>query len=951
MPPPAFSNEDLDLLLAHAAKPPPPSDSDLDALMGMPPTSTPPPVVETPNNATNYWQDVVRALGKGVTGIADTRQTVMDAGKWVGDKRIGSLSESAKEAGEPLDLRKMGFADTLLMGYNAMNKGIRELPKPSQVLEENIPSLFKYETSDDYRPAWLPFKTGAEVGVGGFRKLADRTFRATPDVWASLGAMGGKLYDEVNNSKWAETVGGLFGGTAGGIATGKQAAPDAQQRVEKFVQSTVNEGAPTPANTGSFAGDAPLVDPNARPPLSPRAEAITDELRQRRTEKGSVAEITDDSSVAAMQKYLMQNQTPNIRDDFDALSQARLDQIGGDVRKQFDWDDPDFTKPKAAAQAKTDALRNYVETKTGDRIARDKERIEAVTQESANQAANISREQAAALRNLDETAVTTKRDNQRLADIKAKNAEGTFHQQTFNPAIPERANVDLKGKTPFEAVEILKREVWGEQAFPQVKGREFDIDPEEVIGKIVARNDRPGLDQHTEQIVAQLEKSLTGKVPTSGGGGVLMPDGRGGFVAPPAVSSGRISGEDLMQARNDFRMNINTRATSGSGATIQELEALRRAADEIDSLLISQLDNKKVLPSGLTEQGEFLNELEAYGNWVAVRGAVYDASDKEGGVFSPEQYIGRQKKGPTGPTTTGTATGQQEGIGLNRSRAQIKAEQDAANAGVDTKTSQSKLDVRGKATAEKLALGKQTTETKRPLQAALDASKTRKAGLVKRLDNSVLNEYAKNVKTTATRMINNPESIPDFKKLHQKMVKLGTDKEFNADIRERVLAVLTPQVGKKTTASIKSMDDFEAIRPQLVGAEILTGEEADRIAEVLKRTESQETIKGARAVKPERLSDEGANLQASAASAALLSAAGSHHSLMVGGALRRAIRAYIGKNPNPDPKVIERLAEVLKDPKQFEAALKAKAPEKAVYDLALQRMIIASKLDDEEEEK
>ena len=207
------------------------------------------------------------------------------------------------------------------------------------------------------------------------------------------------------------------------------------------------------------------------------------------------------------------------------------------------------------------------------------------------------------------------------------------------------------------------RNEWS-NAFQGVKSRDFSLDPEQVIGQIVKRTDRAGLDQYTEKIVKQLEESLTGKMQVIGGGGsIALPNAMWGYAVPKGQTTGRISGADLLQAKNDFRMEINSRA-GAEGATAVELEAMRRAADEIDAAIERQLTPD--------ELSEYLLEKRGWGNYRALKDSVGRARNR-GSDFDDSDWINSMYKANPRQVEERTGTLVSEANALKAAREDIKA--------------------------------------------------------------------------------------------------------------------------------------------------------------------------------------------------------------------------------------------------------------------------------------
>ena len=853
-----------------------------------------PKETDTPGN---YGVDVGRSAFTGIVGMSEIPRLLAQAGKWAVDKGLAAF---------PSKNKPRGFMGRLGQEFSSDMGEFLNKTSFMDIINEKAPKLMTHETSEEYKPlAGVDVKTGAEYAAGGLRKILAPDARIAPDLWAGAGSMVGSKIDEYfDNSYWKEVLGIGSGLTAGVTDAVKQAkaAATPTNRVNALVREVV--------------------------PADSRADLVS-RLDSTEGQIGTIADRTGSSNVFSMQNWLEQNTggTPHISDQLRGLNQGRIDQTLGEVGNQFNIDPLRAGLPQEARQTAQDLVtrrQGNIDATQQSELADVLRRQDESTIQNIQQRGRLDAEQVSANQKAAQDAAAARQLAESNAAAEKYALTQNFHEENFASATPPNAAVQLDGMTPQEAVEAL-RPHWA-NAFTGVKAREFDIDPDEIVASITRANNQPGLDQQLTKVLNRLRYTLDGR------------------------AAGKISGEDLMQARNDLRMVVNDKM-GATGVDAVEREALRRGAEEIDNVLMSQMDDTTILPSGLTEKGEYVNELKAYGNWVSLEKATNKAANTRGGLFTPEQQIASQNTGAKGQTTTGGASGQQGSYDLQREIDAVENSFAAQNADIIAEEALLKRQNEATKVRGKLAIDEADVPVQRGLTQAKQAAKDKASTATTGLTNSVIAKFAKDPDAAVDGLLSNRFGVDDLRSLREQLTAAGNGQTFKSLIKDRVMGAISGKKGGLATAGPDTIDKFNTVKPQLVDSGLLSQVEADDISNTLARFGSDIVKKGTKAFPMPKAKNPIANLQASAGAAALMRGLSATQSLMVGNAIRGLIKTFILKNQrDPDPDVLEEVYKALTDSKRFKEALNSKDPKGTVQNLMYTELVgltSAARPDDE----
>jgi hypothetical protein len=236
------------------------------------------------------------------------------------------------------------------------------------------------------------------------------------------------------------------------------------------------------------------------------------------------------------------------------------------------------------------------------------------------------------------------------------------------------------------------------------------------------------------------------------------------------------------------------------------------------------------------------------------------------------------------------------------------------------------------ATTATTASGAAATEAKDAQKGLTKAKAAQKetAGKTKRsarkgykgLAKTAVRAYEKAPEKTINTMLKDPQSGQQFSALNKRLTDAGKGAEFRGSVRKEVMGILHPKYAEKATATPMAIDRFAKIRGPLVKSKVITKAEADDMAEVLERTRTNITSKEAISSIREEVNNEAAQLGASFVAAQGTTMLPAGHSLMMVGAVRRALLKHVGLKANPDPRVVDLLGEALTDPETMKKLAK-----------------------------
>ncbi len=261
-----------------------------------------------------------------------------------------------------------------------------------------------------------------------------------------------------------------------------------------------------------------------------------------------------------------------------------------------------------------------------------------------------------ATRQTREQAAEATQDVKTVATQNIEVSEDAFRRQAIDSAIPpginDEARAAIQQADPQGATDIIA-DAWRE-GFADVKGRAFSIDPEDVIEEITADvGGRTGMDQYLKEITAGLDSTLTAR-----------------------TADGVISGDDLMNARNQLRIRASAAADEGGSAVHRA--ALNRAANRIDDVITGQLD----------DEGRVLFEAEktAWGNYRTLGRAGKKAITKKRGAFDQDDWLSAQAQGRTRQALRGKAPLQQEAYAAQQTQKAAADQAEDAATRIQTQT-------------------------------------------------------------------------------------------------------------------------------------------------------------------------------------------------------------------------------------------------------------------------
>jgi len=287
--------------------------------------------------------------------------------------------------------------------------------------------------------------------------------------------------------------------------------------------------------------------------------------------------------------------------------------------------------------------------------------------------------------------------NQEFRDV----AAATSTPQSMAPD----AVASLKGKPPLDVNKSLS-EAW-KDGFGMVKNRDFKVDPDEILKNAMDDIDTQGLKDHASEITAIIKNKLhatVGTVPNPRLAGI--PKHQHEQVAkagkfPERVSSGVITGADLMESRNALRLVIND-MSNDSGSSAIKIEAFRRAAKEIDDVIEKQLKAE----GGDELVNAFKAERESWGNATSFKDSSLKAVDARQGMFEPKDYLQTKKIAQPRRASQGDAPNQRAAMTAQNEidAAKARAEQVKASSVMGEKQTKQVID--DTKAAEKLAITK-----------------------------------------------------------------------------------------------------------------------------------------------------------------------------------------------------------------------------------------------------
>lgn len=213
-----------------------------------------------------------------------------------------------------------------------------------------------------------------------------------------------------------------------------------------------------------------------------------------------------------------------------------------------------------------------------------------------------------------------------------------FREQVYDAALPAGITDDvvaqIRTMAPAQRNAVLN-DIWTKEGFKSVKAQDFNIDEDKIYATIAKRLDDPALEDSLGGIRKVLGNKLGGKLARD-----VEKTGFSGDIVPKQLtrelSTGKIAGDDLLEARNAFRRQANKLGDDGDSALRKE--ALAVAADTIDDTIADSF--KAAGRQDLLD--DFIAEKDAWGNMLGAINATDKASAKKAGLFDADDWLATQ---------------------------------------------------------------------------------------------------------------------------------------------------------------------------------------------------------------------------------------------------------------------------------------------------------------------
>ena len=240
----------------------------------------------------------------------------------------------------------------------------------------------------------------------------------------------------------------------------------------------------------------------------------------------------------------------------------------------------------------------------------------------------------------------------------AENSTKNMNDAAFKASVPSSmggdALRDLPVTNPEKAFDILEK-AWKRDGFSSVKGRDFVMDDAKLINDIIDEIDDPALRDEAGSVLADIQRKVSSKMKRDMTPPPAAQAYRGSQfggvepVPPTPASTGAMTGEDLMEARNHFRRAINDLG-QGSDTRLKKA-AYAKASSAIDRRIREQLEGD--------ELAAFDRELTNYANFTSLEKARAKAGGTEGKLIKPKQLLSAATTGRRRQAAGGSAPLQQ----------------------------------------------------------------------------------------------------------------------------------------------------------------------------------------------------------------------------------------------------------------------------------------------------
>ncbi len=193
---------------------------------------------------------------------------------------------------------------------------------------------------------------------------------------------------------------------------------------------------------------------------------------------------------------------------------------------------------------------------------------------------------------------TIDREMQRTA-MKAAIPVGT------DPVVAEK----ILKMNPRQALEAIEGE--SRNMFKVAKGKKFDVDPDDVLGKIDEQLTGTAFEQYIPEAQKLIERSLLSR-----------------------INGGSMTGVDILEARNAIGRTANM--LRGEGETAVRSSALRQVKDIVDDVIMDGLEG--------ADKAKFAQELEQYAGKIVLRDVAEQIIEKPNTYGAEEVLKGLKRK-------------------------------------------------------------------------------------------------------------------------------------------------------------------------------------------------------------------------------------------------------------------------------------------------------------------
>ena len=182
---------------------------------------------------------------------------------------------------------------------------------------------------------------------------------------------------------------------------------------------------------------------------------------------------------------------------------------------------------------------------------------------------------------------------------------------------------------PQTGMGMLKHQ-WTEKGFQNIKTREFEISEEALLKEIF--DDLPVHMQDIYPRASQMIKSSIGKKAKAPPRGLEF-NADGNPILVRGEGADKISGEALMNARNELRFMVNALGDDGEAAL--QKAGYAKAANKIDDII------KRQLPKNM--RAAYEDELTKWGVFLTARDATGKAGVRKQGMFDADDILTAEK--------------------------------------------------------------------------------------------------------------------------------------------------------------------------------------------------------------------------------------------------------------------------------------------------------------------